>query len=265
MTPPTILVTGGPSGIGRGIVEGVLGRGWTAIAVDVSEETLASFKTEMSDIGDRLICEQLDVSDEDAVNGLVDQLEADGHAISGVVNSAGIGADVPAMDTKIDLFRKIIDINLLGSFMVSQAVARHMIKRGEGSIINIASVSGMTGNTGRVAYGASKGGVLQMTRVMATELAPMGVRVNAIAPGPVNTPLVERMHQPNSRNAWEARVPMHRYGTPAEIAAGVLFLLDREQSSFVTGQTLAIDGGFMSAGIIYDSENAWPVGSMSDK
>lgn len=245
-----ILVTGGPSGIGRAISKGCLERNWTVIAVDMSAETLAAFKDDMSKHADRLICKQLDVSDEVAVNTLIDELEAEGYALTGVVNSAGIGTDIPAVDTSVDLFRKILDVNLVGGFSVARAAAKHMIPRGTGSIVNISSVSGMTGNKGRVAYGASKGGVLQMTKILSTEWAPLGLRVNSVSPGPVNTPLVERMHETNSRKAWEDRVPMHRYADPSELSGGVLFLLDNCQSSFVTGQNIVIDGGFSSAGIM---------------
>ncbi|EAP78071.1 SDR family oxidoreductase [Roseovarius nubinhibens] len=246
----TVLVTGGPSGIGRAISERCLARGWTVIAADVSEQVLAEFQSEMSGFGDRLICRQLDVSDEAAVNALVDGLEAEGHEITGLVNSAGIGTDIPATETSVELFRKVLDVNLIGSFMVARAVARHMIPRGRGSIVNISSISGMTGNKGRVAYGSSKAGVLQMTRVLSTEWAPHGLRVNAVSPGPVETPLVERMHETSSRKLWTDRLPMHRYASPSELSGGVVFLLDGDMSSFVTGQNIAIDGGFTTSGIL---------------
>jgi NAD(P)-dependent dehydrogenase (short-subunit alcohol dehydrogenase family) len=122
--------------------------------------------------------------------------------------------------------------------------------RGKGSIVNIASVSGIRGNTGRVAYGASKGGVITMTQVMAVELAPLGIRVNAIAPGPIETPLVRAMHTEKARADWLSRVPQHRYGTPEEVAGAAVFLLDQRRSSFMTGQTLCVDGGFTAAGVM---------------
>ena len=130
----------------------------------------------------------MNVADEDAVIRAVAAIEAEFGALTGVVNSAGIGRDVPALDTSVDLFRRMLEVNLIGSFVVSREAAKHMRARGGGSIVNIASVSGIKGNEGRVAYGASKGGVLTMTKVMAVELAPLGIRVNAIAPGPIETP-----------------------------------------------------------------------------
>src|SRR6202035_4256626 len=108
------------------------------------------------------------------------------------------------------LFRRIVEVNLIGSFVVAREAARCMKERGQGSIINIASVSGIRGNTGRVAYGASKGGVVTMTQVMAVELASAGIRVNAIAPGPIETPLVQEMHTQQARQGWISRVPQHR-------------------------------------------------------
>ena len=114
---------------------------------------------------------------------------------------------MPALETSVDLFRKMLEVNLIGSFVVSREAAKHMRARGGGSIVNIASVSGIKGNKGRVAYGASKGGVITMTKVMAVELAPLGIRVNAIAPGPIETPLVQEIHTPEVRAAWMTTVP----------------------------------------------------------
>src|SRR6202012_3486347 len=129
-------------------------------------------------------------------------------------------------------------------------VAKRMKPRGLGAIVNIASVSGIRGNTGRVAYGASKAGLILMTQVMAVELATYGIRVNAIAPGPIDTPLVGELHAPSARAKWMERVPQRRYGLPEDIAGAALFLLDHRASSFVTGQTLAVDGGFSVGGVM---------------
>jgi NAD(P)-dependent dehydrogenase (short-subunit alcohol dehydrogenase family) len=111
-------------------------------------------------------------------------------------------------------------------------------------------VSGLRGNIGRTAYGASKGAVVTMTQVMAVELASAKIRVNAIAPGPVETAMVRAMHTPDARRNWANRVPQGRYGQPHEIARAAAFLLDEEQSSYMTGHVLAVDGGFLAGGLL---------------
>jgi NAD(P)-dependent dehydrogenase (short-subunit alcohol dehydrogenase family) len=246
----TVLVTGGASGIGLAIVEAILAEGWRAVVADLDQESLSRCRDSLGAPDDRVRFEQMNVADEDAVVRAITACEAEFGPLTGVVNSAGIGRDVPALDTSVDLFRKMLEVNLIGSFVVSREAARHMRTRGAGSIINIASVSGVKGNKGRVAYGASKGGVLTMTKVMAVELASLGIRVNAIAPGPIETPLVQEIHTPEVRAAWMTTVPQRRYGSPAEIAGAAIFLLDDRKSSYVTGQTICVDGGFTAAGII---------------
>jgi NAD(P)-dependent dehydrogenase (short-subunit alcohol dehydrogenase family) len=247
---PTILVTGGASGIGFAIVEAVLAEGWRAVAADIEPRSLdATRKTLSKQAGLRL--EQLDVADEDAVTKMIANCEREFGPLTGVVNSAGIGHNVPALETSAALFRKILDVNLVGSFMVAREAAKAMRSRGGGgAIVNLASVSGVTGNEGRTAYGASKGGVVIMTKVMAVEFAPLGIRVNAIAPGPIETPMVTAMHGDADRAVWLERVPQRRYGTPSEIANAALFLLDAGKSGYMTGQTICVDGGLSAAGIM---------------
>jgi len=245
----TILVTGGASGIGLAIVQGILARGWRVVVTDVVEANLTKAREELAAAGERVRFERFDVADEAAVVGVIDAIERDFGPLDGVVNSAGIGRDVPALETSAELFRKILDVNLVGSFVVAREAGKRMQARGRGAIVNIASVSGLRGNAGRVAYGASKAGVVLMTQVMAVELAPHGVRVNAIAPGPIETPLVKEMHTSATRAEWLRCVPQGRYAAPEELAGAALFLLDPAQSSFVTGQTIAVDGGFATAGM----------------
>ncbi len=247
----TVLISGGASGIGKAIAEAVLSEGWHAVAADLSSDNLGRCRQDLSGFGERLVCAELDVTDEAAVGALIDGLERDGRPLTGVVNSAGIGEEIPALDTPASVFRKILDVNLIGSFVVAREAAKRMMARGCGSIVNIASVSGMVGNAGRLAYGASKAGVINATKVMAVEWAKTGVRVNAIAPGPVETPLVADMHSKAARRAWVTRVPKGRYATPEEMAGTAIFLLDDSKSRYVTGQTIAVDGGMSTAGLMH--------------
>ena len=246
----TILITGGASGIGRAITEAVLSEGWNAVVVDLNTKDLSLCKKELDQSSGSLLCEELDVSDEIAVSTFVKNADKTYHPFTGVVNSAGIGKDILALDTDIAFFRRILEVNLIGSFIVNREVTKLMIPRKKGAIVNIASISGIIGNLGRVAYGASKGGVLNMTKVLAVEWAQAGLRVNAIAPGPIETPLVKKMHTKIARRAWTKLVPQGRYGSPKEIASAALFLLDDRKSSFINGQTIAIDGGLTIGGVI---------------
>jgi len=242
-----VIVTGGASGIGLGCVERLLAEGWRVVVADRNE---AAMQKNFAGIDEReLMTAEVDVTDEAAVEELVARVEAGFAPIAGVVNSAGIGRDVPFLDSTAALFREIYEINVIGTFLVAQAAVKRMKTRRSGSIVNMTSVSGLAGNVGRSAYGASKGALVTLTKVMAVELAEFDIRVNAIAPGPVETPLVAQMHTAEARAKWNRTVPMNRYGTPDEIAGAVAFLLDPDFSSYLTGQTIAVDGGFMAGGM----------------
>lgn len=248
--PNTILITGGASGIGLAIAQAAVAQGWRVIVADADSARLEEAQTQFAAHSSLAHCTRLDVTDEQAVRDTIARCDEEIGPLTGVVNSAGIGADIPFLETTTDVFRKFLEVNLLGSFVVAREAACRMRERGRGSIVNIASVSGIRANSGRVAYGASKAGLLLATQVMAVELAPFGVRVNAIAPGPIATPLTRAMHTDHARTAWTHAVPQRRYGSPAEVAEAALFLLDDDRSSFITGQTICVDGGFTAAGMV---------------
>ena len=242
------LVTGGASGIGLALTEGLLESGHRVLVADVSEENLEALRSKAP--ATQLRCVHMDVSDEQGVRAVVEDSEASFGPISGLVNSAGIGRDVAFLDTDLDYLQRVLQVDLVGTFLVGREVARCMRQRRRGSIVNIASVSGIRGNAGRAAYGASKGGVITLTKVQAVELASDGIRVNAVAPGPIETPLVGRMHTEAARQRWVSDVPQRRYAAPAELNGTLAWLLDDKLSSFVTGQVVSVDGGFTAAGLL---------------
>jgi NAD(P)-dependent dehydrogenase (short-subunit alcohol dehydrogenase family) len=245
------LITGGASGIGLATAKMLLKSGWRVAIVDRDEKTLEPARKELG-ATDGVLLAPLDVTDDDAAGRVVAQVVETLGRIDGVVNSAGIAADVHTLDTPVDLFRKILDVNVVGTFIVGRAAARIMKDTGGGAIVNLASVSGMRGSKGRSAYGSSKGAVVVLTQVMANDLARFGIRVNAIAPGPVDTPMVQALHGPEDRALWGRYLPMRRYAKPDEIASVIEFLLDGTRSGYVTGEIVAVDGGFSGSGVIAD-------------
>jgi NAD(P)-dependent dehydrogenase (short-subunit alcohol dehydrogenase family) len=250
----TILVTGGASGIGRAVVDAVIAAGWRAAVLDLPGDDLAALRAAHDD--ESLRVDAVDVTDEAAVAATVAAIAADGPRLGGVVTCAGFGRDVAALATTTGDFRAMFEVNVLGTFTIAREAARAMRDSGGGAIVTISSVSGLRGNEGRAAYGATKGAVIAMSLVLAVEFAPLGIRVNVIAPGPIETPLVARVHTPEVRRTWHASVPMRRYGAPADIAEAALFLLDDARSGYITGQTLAVDGGFVGAGMLSGTAEA---------
>ena len=246
----TAIVTGAASGIGLATVVVLLREGWRVAGFDRDAGAIAKAKAQLAAHKANVRFYALDVTDEAATAALVGEVAKNFGPVKGVVTSAGIGADVPFFETTAALFRRMNDINVIGTFLTVQAAALAMRETGGGAIVTVASVSGLTGNRGRSAYGASKGAVVNLTRIMAVELARHRIRVNSIAPGPIETPMVAEVHTPDVRAQWYDTVPLKRYGTPEEIAEAAAFLLDEKCASYITGQVLVIDGGFSAAGLV---------------
>lgn len=225
-------VTGGASGIGAAIVARLRAEGATVVVLD-----LAAGPDGIT----------LDVTDEAAVVSAFAEIGRRHGRLDALVTSAGVGKVAALAETSAALFDRLHAVNARGTFLCAREAAPLMPPGG--AMVLVASVSALRGNTGRVAYAASKGAVVAMGQVLALDLAASGIRVNVLAPGPVDTPLVAAMHSAQERRQWTERVPLARYGTPDEIATAALFLASSE-AAYVTGHVLAADGGFLASGVL---------------
>jgi 3-oxoacyl-[acyl-carrier protein] reductase len=235
------LVTGGARGIGREIVRELLGLGMTVVAADVREDLLAALPPAVGNPGEKLACRKLDVTDGEAFTALVDELaEKYGH-LDVLVNNAGITRDGLLLRMEDKDWELVLKVNLTAAFFGTRAAAKHMVRQRGGSIVNMASYSGLEGNRGQANYAASKAGLIGLTKTTAKELASKNVRCNAVAPGFIQTEMTDVLPQQAKDMALE-QIPLKRFGQAADVARAVAFLAS-EASNYITGQVLSVDGG----------------------
>ena len=242
------IVTGGGSGLGMAIALEFAAVGAHVVVTDIRSAEADQVAARIVGEGGTATAIACDVRDRENVDRLTADTVRNHGRLDILVNSAGLAILGGALDLTDEDWKKTLDVNLTGTFYTSRAAARHMVKAGYGRIINLASIAGQRAGHGRTAYGVSKGGVIMLTRNMAVELAPLGVTVNALAPGPIDTPLLLG-HGPTTKEAYMRVLPMGRYGRPDEVAAAALFLAS-ERASYITGHILNVDGGFGAAGLM---------------
>ena len=245
---PVAFVTGGARGIGLAIGRWFLNHGHRLALIDIDADTLARTDAALAD-PQRVLAVHCDVSQPDQVAAAVAAVDSRFGRIDALVNNAGVAVFKPILQTSYEEWRHVLATNLDGAFLCTQAVAPVMLRGGAGgSVVNIASISGLRASTLRVAYGTSKGALIHLTKQQAIELGNAGIRVNAIAPGPVQTEMAKQVHSTSIIADYFDAIPLNRYGTPEEIAEAVGFLCSAA-ASYVNGQVLAVDGGFETSGV----------------
>lgn len=242
------LVTGAAKGIGATIAERLALAGNHVVIGDIDDSAARSTVDALAARGLHASAVRLDVSDADSVAGAFAELDATWGRCDILVNNAGIAKTFPFVDFPLESWQAHLNVNVTGVLLCSQHGARLMMRERWGRIVNIASVAGMRAvGVGRTGYGTSKAAVIGLTRQMAVELAAHGITANAVAPGPVDTPMTKVLHSPEFRRNYTSAIPMARYGTQEEVAAAVAYLVS-EDASFVSGTVLPVDGGFLASG-----------------
>jgi len=242
-----VMVTGAGRGIGKAIAKRFASEGADIAILELDRNSGSATAREIGELGRKILLKQADVADFSAVNKAVTEVATEFGRIDVLINNAGIEKRTPFLEIDPRDWQRQLEVNLSGTFFCTQAVAREMAKRRYGRIVNLSSVAGLIGPIDLAAYGASKAGVIGLTRAAALDLADFGITVNAIAPGPIETELM--------LGAWTAEAlrerPQHgaiaRFGTADEIAHVALFLAS-EDSGFITGVTVSVDGGAVAAG-----------------
>jgi NAD(P)-dependent dehydrogenase (short-subunit alcohol dehydrogenase family) len=239
-----VLLTGGAGGIGAATAARFLEEGARVVVLDRDAEACQRLEGELSGLASSLIAE---VSDADDVAQAFEELDELWGGLDVLINNAGISIPHGFLDITPDEWRKVIDVNLNGVFFVAQQAARRMVAGEGGVILNMGSTNGLMGYPHYADYNASKAGVIELTRSMALELAP-SVRVNAVCPGFILTPMQEAEYTAEMQRAFASKIPLDRLGRPAEVAALFAFLAS-DDAAFITGQALVIDGGEIAGGL----------------
>lgn len=245
------IITGGASGVGKAIAKRFASEGAAVTIADrniVDGRALAESLTAQGVSAQAL---ETNVADPDSVDAMIDKAVAAFGGIDIIVNSAAIARVEKVVDISFESWNEVLSVNLSGVFLCAQAAARYMQYHGGGRIINMSSVNGQRAVTGRGAYTVAKGGIEMLTRIMAAELGEHGITVNNIAPAPVDTPMILKMHTETTRSDWYRNLPIKRYAKPEEVAGAALFLAS-DDAAYVSGHTLNVDGGFNAAGLLLD-------------
>jgi NAD(P)-dependent dehydrogenase (short-subunit alcohol dehydrogenase family) len=241
------LVTGAARGIGLATAKKFLAEGWRVALLDIQGELLRK-EVAALDQPDHTLALDCDVSDAAAVAAAIGMLEQRFGRLDALVNNAGVAVFAPLLQTSDSDWNRVLAVNLTGPLLCTKAAVPLMRDHGGGAIVNITSISAVRASTLRSAYGTSKAGLAHLTKQLAVELASLGIRVNGIAPGPVDTAMAKDVHTPEIRADYHDAIPLNRYGLESELAEAIFFLCC-ERSSYITGQILAVDGGFDAAGI----------------
>ncbi len=242
------VVTGGAMGIGAAVVQRLANQGHRVFIADRDVDAARLTADHLISQGHAVKTVAMDVSDPASISQAFAEIENQAGRCDILVNSAGVATVSSFLEFPLDEFARTMNINVTGTLLCSQAAARLMVKNHWGRIINIASVAGMRAvGKGRTAYGTSKGAVIALTRQMAVELAEHGITANAVCPGPVDTPLTQKLHSAQFRQEYAKAIPMERYGNVDEIAATVEFLASAH-ASYITGIAMPVDGGFLASG-----------------
>ncbi|HSF94123.1 MAG TPA: SDR family oxidoreductase [Thermohalobaculum sp.] len=236
---PVAVVSGGSRGLGLALVDTFLDRGWRVATF--SRAPSGALEDRLAAQGDRLIWQQADGGSADGLRDFARAVTKRWSRIDALVNNAGTGLDGLLALMRTDEIDRVLDINLRGAILLTQACVKSMIKRGAGSVVNISSVNGVRGHSGVAVYSATKAALDGMTRSLARELGPRNIRVNSVAPGYFASEMVGELSDEATRRI-QRRTPLGRLATPAEIAEAVYFLAS-EKGSFITGQVLVVDGG----------------------
>lgn len=244
----TAIITGAASGIGKAIAIRFAQEGANTVISDKDIEGAKLVVKEIESMGGKAFAREVDVTDSLSVDAMVNSTVEYYGKVDILVNNAGISWVKPFFEVSNEDWDLMIRTHLYACFFCSQAVARDMIKRNEGGkILNISSITGLRGSWGRGPYGAAKGGIITFTKYLAIELAQYAINVNSIAPGPIFTPLIEKIWE--KVKDYPKDVPLKRFGTPDEVAHAALFLCSSE-ANYITGVVLPVDGGFLAAGQI---------------